>query len=213
MTRRYGLAPDARFPDARFASVDTGDGTGPPQKRSVWRGAVAGLLGGLAGAFVMNKFQELASRAGHGREAPDAAPGGARTGRGPQPAQAETNADDDATVKLATAVNDTLGREPLNRGEKLAAGRAAHYAFGAANGLCYGAAAEIFPWARASAGIPFGLAIWGIADEGIVPAMGLSRGPRQLSARLIAFGCLSHCLFGLTTEAVRRALRGGQILH
>jgi len=35
----------------------------------------------------------------------------------------------------------------------------------------------------------------------------LSRGPREASPGLLAYGFLSHCVFGITTELVRKSIR------
>ena len=175
----------------------------------MWRGVAAGVLGGLAGAWMMNRFQELAASQGNGREVDDAAPGAARGGRGPQPAQAEGHATDDATARLASAVSEPVLGRPLTTHERVRGGSAVHFAFGAASGAAYGALVELWPAAATGAGLPFGMALWAVADEGLVPAMGLSRGPRTLSAATLAYGFASHLVFGLTTEGVRRLVTGG----
>jgi uncharacterized membrane protein YagU involved in acid resistance len=87
------------------------------------------------------------------------------------------------------------------------AGEFVHLAFGAINGALYGLAAELDPRVTAAAGVPFGASVWAVADEGVVPALGLSRGPREASAGLLTFGFLSHCVYGITTELVRKSLR------
>jgi hypothetical protein len=168
---------------------------------------VAGLAGGLAGAWMMNRFQELASGIRGGREASGAAPGEPREGRGPQPAQAAGDASNDATARLASVASElTLGR-PLARDARVRAGSAVHFAFGAGAGMTYGLVGEAWPVATAGLGIPFGLAVWALADEGLVPALGLSRDPRRLAAPVLFYGLLSHVIYGATTDAVRRMIR------
>ena len=174
----------------------------------MWAGAIAGAVAGIAGALAMNQFQRLAARAGRGREADDATVGLPRTGRGPQPAQAIGNASDDATVKIANAALSVVGYRLTDPRAKQVAGEFVHLAFGAINGAVYGAAAELEPRVTAAAGVPFGASVWAAADEGAVPTLGLSRGPRDVSPGLLAFGLLSHCVYGITTELVRRSLRG-----
>ena len=177
-------------------------------KKSALNGALAGALAGVAGALAMNLFQRIAARAGEGREADDATIGLPRTGRGPQPAQAIGNASDDATAKVANAALSAVGYELTEPRAKQMAGEFVHLAFGAINGALYGLAAELDPRVTAAAGVPFGTSVWAIADEGVVPALGLSRGPREASPGLLAYGFLSHCVYGMTTELVRRSLRG-----
>ena len=174
--------------------------------RSTQNSLIAGALAGLAGALAMNQFQRLVAVARGGREAEDATIGAPRTGRGPQPAQALGNASDDATAKVANTVTSAVGY-PLNEPRhRQVAGEFVHLAFGAANGALYGLAARADRRVTAGYGIPFGLFVWAAADEGVVPALGLSRGPREASAGLLAYGFLSHCVYGLTTELVRRRL-------
>ncbi len=176
-------------------------------KRSLCYGACAGALAGVAGALAMNQFQRLAVRAGGGREADDATIGLPRTGRGPQPAQAVANASVDATAMVANAALRSVGYELTNPRARQVAGEFVHLAFGAINGALYGLAAELDGRVTAAAGVPFGASVWAVADEGVVPALGLSRGPRELTPGLLAYGLLSHCVYGVTTELVRRALR------
>jgi putative membrane protein len=176
--------------------------------RSIWAGLLAGAVAGVAGSLAMNQFQRVAASAGGGREAPDATIGIPRTGRGPQPAQALGNASDDATAKLANSVTSAVGKPLTNPRAKQMAGEVVHLAFGALNGALYGALIEMNPRLRSGAGVPFGLAVWAIADEGIVPALGLSRSPRDTSPGLHAYSVASHAIFGATTELVRGALRG-----
>jgi putative membrane protein len=175
--------------------------------RSAAHGALAGALAGVAGALAMNLFQRLAAQTGAGREADDATIGWPRTGRGPQPAQAIGNASDDATARVANAALAVVGYQLTDPRARQMAGEFVHLAFGAINGAAYGLAAELDPRVTAATGVPFGVSVWAAADEGVVPALGLSRGPREASAGLLAYGFLSHCIYGLTTELVRRSLR------
>ena len=174
--------------------------------RALVNAAIAGAVAGIAGSLAMNQFQRLAARAGQGREADDATVGLPRTGRGPQPAQAIGNASDDATARVANAALGLVGTELTDPRAKQMAGEFVHLAFGALNGALYAVAAELDPRVAAGAGAPFGAAVWAVADEGLVPALGLSKGPREASAGLLAYGLLSHFVFGMTTECVRKAL-------
>ena len=176
-------------------------------KRSIWTGLVAGAVAGVVGSLVMNQFQRAAAMAGGGREAPDATLGIPRTGRGPQPAQAIGNASDDATTRVANAVAASVGKPLSDPRAKAMAGEVVHLVFGALNGALYGAIIEMNPRLRAGAGVPFGLAVWALADEALVPALGLSRSPRDTSIGLHAYSAASHAVFGATTEAVRSLLR------
>jgi putative membrane protein len=177
-------------------------------QRSLLTAALAGAIAGVAGSLAMNQFQRVAARVGHGREAGDATVGIPRTGRGPQPAQAIGNASDDATVRVANAALSTVGQPLMSPRAKRVAGEFVHLAFGAVNGALYSVAAELEPRVTAAGGVPFGVGVWAVADEGLVPALGLSRGPHEASTGLLTYGLLSHFIFGMTTECVREALVG-----
>ena len=169
-------------------------------------GIIAGSLAGVAGALAMNLFQRAAARTGGGREAGDATIGIPRTGRGPQPAQALGNASDDSTARVANAMTSAIGYPLRTPGEKQVAGEFVHLAFGALNGALYGAAVHLDPRLRMGGGVPFGLAVWALADEGMVPALGLKRSPADTSPALHAYSCASHMVYGATTELVRSGL-------
>ena len=74
-------------------------------------------------------------------------------------------------------------------------------------GAVYGAAAEFSSEITSGAGLPFGALIWLGADEGVVPLLGLSKSPTEYPLSIHAYALASHLVYGLTTEAVRRAVR------
>ena len=173
------------------------------------KGAVAGLIGGLVASWTMNQFQAAWSKAAEGFEKPHGA-------QSMQPSDAPTSAQatgeskedqDDATVKAARAISENVFGHELKESEKKPAGAAVHYAFGSATGGLYGAAAEIAPQVTAGLGLPFGAAFWIVADEGAVPLLGLSKGPTEYPISTHAYALASHLVYGLTTEATRRAVR------
>ena len=116
--------------------------------------------------------------------------------------------DEPASSQVAGITLAPVVGRPLTEREKELTGPIFHYAFGAAVGAIYGAAAEIQPDAAKAAGIPFGAAVWIIADEIGMPAAGLARRPDAYPPSRHASSFASHLVFGLTVEAVRRALRG-----
>ena len=63
-------------------------------------------------------------------------------------------------------------------------------------------------WKGLAAGLPFGAAFWLLADETAVPLLGLSKGPTEYPLSTYAYALASHLVYGLTAEAVRRAVRG-----
>jgi hypothetical protein len=172
----------------------------------------AGIAGGLAAAAAMNQFQALLSRQA-GREershgAQSLQQGSPRQGVGLElRAAGKDERTDDATERLANVISTNIFDRELTKREKDAAGTVFHYAMGATSGALYGAFAEIAPGATAGAGLPFGVAVWLVADEGVVPAAGLSKSPSEYPLSIHAYSFSSHLVFGLTAEVVRRAVR------
>ncbi len=168
------------------------------------RQAVVGLAGGLLGALAMNLFARAVVNTGNGREADGAAPGGDRAGRGAQPPQAEGHAGDDAAVRVGTAAYRAVTGDEPAREARPWLGSAAHYGFGAGAGMCYALFAGRAPVIRAGFGTLYGTLVWAFADEGVVPALGLSRGPRQLPAGVHLYSLCGHWVYGATLHAVVR---------
>jgi hypothetical protein len=180
---------------------------------NVWKGLAAGVVGGLVASWTMNQFQALWSKLAEGEERSHGAQslqqGHPQKGIGRElQAEGKDEAEDDAAERLANAISVGISDRELTRSEKDAAGTALHYAMGATSGALYGAVAEALPQVTIGAGLPFGVAVWVIADEGIVPAVGLSKSPAEYPLSIHAYSFTSHLVFGLTAELVRRALRG-----
>lgn len=168
-----------------------------------WLGAVAGALGGIAGSWMMVRFNHVV---GGSDEDGGSHPHRRRTA---SPNDTDgTIADEPASSQVASlTAESTIGR-PLTERERQRTGPLFHYAFGAIAGALYGAAAEVKPEYASAGGVPFGAAVWLTADEIGLPAFGLARHPTTypLSRHAAALG--THIVFGLTTEGVRRLLRG-----
>ena len=152
---------------------------------SVWRGAVAGLVGGLLAAGAMSLTHHVL----------------------PKPS-APADEGDDATVKTAEAVTRRLAGRPVPEDKKPLAAQLVHYAFGGGAGAVYGAVAELVPRVTAGFGVPFGLAVWLGAHVITVPALGLAESParRPPASETPELGL--HVVYGAVVELVRRILRG-----
>ncbi len=165
------------------------------------KGALAGAMAGLAGAWAMNEFQALLSKATQKQQ-----DNGARaTVKQPEPTS--SNQEGDATQRIAARiVHAALGRN-LTRQQKNVAGPIVHYAVGCASGALYGTATELSPRLSKGFGLPLGSVLWLAADEIGVPALGLSRPALDypLSSHLSALA--AHTVYGFTTELARRVLR------
>ena len=172
---------------------------------NVGKGLVAGLIGGLVASWTMNQFQALWAKVTESTDSTQGGDSSKRESKGEQ--QQPDEEQDDATVKAASAISEAIFDHELTKGEKKVAGPAVHYAFGTAVGGLYGAAAELAPEVTAGAGLPFGAAFWLTADEAAVPLLGLSKGPTEYPLSTHAYALASHCVYGLTAEVVRRAVR------
>ncbi len=187
-------------------------------KRDVWKGLAAGLVGGLVASWTMNRFQDVWSRlakgsgTSSGNEFQDVwseIAEGAEGSPGKLGSQTESQAEveDDTTVRAASAVSEGLFGHKLTRGQKKVGGTAVHYVLGTGVGGLYGATAEIEPKVTAGVGLPFGAVFWLVVDEGAVPLLGLSKGPTAYPLSTHAYALSSHFVYGLTAEVVRRAVR------
>lgn len=157
--------------------------------KSVWKGAVAGLAGGIAGTLAMTAFQSFWSRAQS--ESPN--------GHGPT--------EEPATVKAACDIAQRVFHRPLTEGEKGHAGLMVHYGFGAMSGAFYGALSELSPVTRMGAGLVFGSGLFVTADEVLVPLLGWSGAPQKYPVTSHLYGWASHAVYGVSSELARRMVR------
>ena len=174
------------------------------KQKSVIKGVVAGMVGGLAAAWVMNEFM-----AGPGQRLQQAAPSDEEN-RQQQPHSPEAKEDapkEDATMKAADAVVHTATGEHLSRPEEERAGPIVHYAFGALTGGVYGGLAEYTPLVRSGFGTGFGGFLVSTADLLAVPALNLGPWPGDQPASAQASPFAAHVVYGVTTELVRRIVR------
>ena len=198
--RREFRRGDARRP-AFVTVTENGSSQGNIQpnvdRSELWKDVVAGVAGGLVASWLMNEFQEYWNDT-------------RRAGQRPGPQSQKHESTDPAanpTVKTANAISRVLVNKPVPRGRQIAAGAAVHYAFGAAAGGLYGLAAGLNPNAGSGLGVPYGTAVWLLADEIGVSAAGLSRPPKEYPPSTHGYAFASHLVFGVTAELVRRAVR------
>jgi uncharacterized membrane protein YagU involved in acid resistance len=179
---------------------------------SITKGLAAGVAGGLVASLVMNQFQAVLGKLMQGESRSHGAQslqdGSPDSGIGRELQERGSDApDDNAAVRTGTAVSEFVFDHKLSKPEKEVAGAIAHYAMGATSGAIYGACAELVPLTTMAEGLPFGAAVWAIADEAVVPALGLSRSASEYPLSTHAYSLASHLVFGLTTEVVRRNIR------
>jgi len=161
----------------------------------VVKGIIAGVAGGLLASLVMEQFQFVWSKASEAIR-------GASEGEKPKGRKAEP-----ATVKAAQSISKNVFGKKLPKSRKKLAGEIVHYAVGTASAAIYGAAAEASPVTTIGDGLAFGTAVWLLADEISVPALGLSKGPTKFPLSTHVYALVSHLVYGWTTEMVRRAVR------
>jgi putative membrane protein len=156
----------------------------------IWRGVLAGLIGGVVAAGAMSVVHKSLARIS--------------TGAGQQTPPTNQHQDDDATVKVADGFARWFLHRPLREDTKPLAGNVVHYAFGASVGALYGGGADVVPRVTTAVGLPFGVAVWLGAHVITVPALGLAEPPtrRPLSKEGLEFGL--HLVYGAVTELMRR---------
>ena len=154
-------------------------------KQNLWKGFLAGALGGLAASFAMSQFHALFQKAG----------------------SAALQSGDDSTVKAASAVSRTVFHHELTLDQKKFAGPLVHYSFGANVAAIYGITAELAPRMSTGWGIPFGAAVWLGAHVITVPALGLSDPVTHSEPRAEALEFGAHLVYGAVVEGLRRFLR------
>jgi putative membrane protein len=178
----------------------------------VIKGLAAGMVAGLVGAAVMNQVQKslgkmiTSDERSHGAQSLQTGAPGHGAGAILEREGVEDESDDSTERLVQTAAVGVTG-SALDRKSKEAAGTGVHYAFGLSAGAAYGLAAEMMPMSTVGAGMPYGAAIWLLADEIAVPALGLSKSAPEYSAPVHLVSFASHLVFGLTTELVRRGIR------
>jgi hypothetical protein len=166
---------------------------------NIFKGMLAGAVGGLVAAWTMNEFQKAWAAA------EKQITGGQQ---GQQDGEKSGDDTEDATTRTADRISQALQGRHLTRDEKKQAGPVVHYAFGALMGAVYGASVEVNPAANALAGIPFGAILFAAADEVVLPVLGLSNKPAAYPLSTHVYGLVSHAVYGMTTETVRRIVRG-----
>ena len=164
--------------------------------REIWKGAAAGAVGGLVASWVMNEFSSVLTKITE-----------ASTNGNKRKSQGNGQQQEDPTIVTAEKITETFAGIRLSKDQKKIGGTVVHYAFGATMGAVYGAATEIRPEVHSLAGLPYGMALFLVADEVAVPLLGLAKKPTEypLSSHLSGLG--QHLVYGVTTELVRRTLR------
>jgi putative membrane protein len=146
---------------------------------SVIKGALAGLTGGIAGSAVKIAVQKIIP-----------------------PRTAEQTS---ASLVLA----ERAAAHPLSEIEKRVRAHGRNWAFGAIAGAVYGVAVEMEPKAAAWSGAAFGLTLNRFTHESLLAKTGVIKPTTRQSTRERQSEWVSHAVYGVTTEMVRRLVRRG----
>lgn len=149
------------------------------RKRSILKGALAGLVGGIVGSGAKIVAEKLYPPRTAGQTPPP------------------------------VALAERLAGHPLAPDQQEAALQGIHWAFGALAGAAYGAAVELEPKAAAWRGAAFGLTLNKIAHNTMLPRMGLAEQPVRQRTQQRQSEWITHAVYGVTTDLVRRMVRKG----
>lgn len=147
------------------------------RERSILKGAVAGMIGGLAGAGAKMVADKIFPPRVQGQTPPP--------------------------VILA----EQVAGHSLPEGQKQAATQGIHWGFGAAAGAVYGAMVEVEPSLGAWKGAAFGVTLNKLTHESLLPKLGLAAPKEEQPAQERISEWVTHAVYGIFTEAVRRAVR------
>jgi hypothetical protein len=163
-----------------------------PHKPSPLGALARGLFAGAAGAGVQSLFFRATANVAPGQS---------------EPSERETKPDGQDETELQTVsrrfAEGLMQRGPLEGAAKNRAASAAHFLFGAAWGGLYGLWRES---GRAPASL-FGLAVWMLSDNLILPLFRLSAWPHRYSLKEHAYAAEAHIVYGLSTAAAYALLR------
>lgn len=149
----------------------------PLHERSLLKGALAGLIGGLVATAAKTLGEKIYPPRTHGE---------------PEPPE---------------VLAERVAGHSLSSSGKAVAAETIHWGFGALAGTAYGVLAEFYPAATAKEGASFGLTLAALTHESALPALGLSAEPAEQTTREHTSEMITHVIFGVTTEVVRSLVR------
>jgi len=149
------------------------------RERSILKGALAGLVGGLVGAGAKALAERVFPPRVQGQVAPP--------------------------VVLA----EQVAGHTLGNGERAVATQGIHLAFGALSGAVYGVLVEVEPSLGAWHGAAFGVALNRITHEWLLPRMGLAADRSEQPTQERISEWVTHAVYGVVTDTVRRGVREG----
>lgn len=175
-------------------------GIGSDNREFSWcRALTSGVIGGLVGTIVMTQFQSAWNKASQELKS--------KCHGEPSTSEAQSGEEkEDATMKAAGKVASLAGRE-ISHETKKRLGPVVHYGFGTVQGAAYGTVVEAFGGEGGLlAGLIFGAALFALADEVAVPALGLSGKPSEFPLPTHLYALAAHLVYGLSSEIARKGL-------
>ena len=176
----------------------------------LWKGVAAGLVGGLAASWAMNRFQEVWSRlAEANEESPDnrSSQKASTLEADQREQQADSDALGDTTVRAASAISEGLFQHKLTgargKGAKGKGSGRCHYTASSQRGRVVRRATANSPLShRRGWAVPFGYLL---ASRGRGHAIARLRKDLRVSVSRPTFTLsLSHLVYGLTAEPAGR---------
>jgi hypothetical protein len=151
---------------------------------------VKGAIAGAVATWVMDRVTNVM----YNRERPEIkrAENEARGGR---------TAYETAAERAAVVVGSRLNDDQAER-----AGMLIHWALGIGAGAVYAVVRRRMGFMGKTAGTVFGTGFWALMDEGVVPMLGLTPGPRAFPWQTHARGLAGHLSFGTVAEGTLRVL-------
>ena len=171
----------------------------PSRRPSLWKGAVAGLAGGLVGTWVKSKAEPVLQEVGETLYPPTLAQR-ARLG-----ADVKNHPERMPPAELAQDVTDAFD-VTLSRDQTLTAQGGIHWAFGTSAGVAYGVLAEV-SGAEVGLGVPAAAALFAGTHGSTLPALGLQASPARMPTAWWVWELGSHLVYGVTVDLVRRGVR------
>jgi putative membrane protein len=145
--------------------------------RSIAKGAVAGLIGGILATAVKSAVEKAYPPQAHGEPKPSA------------------------------LLDRKIAGHELSLRQKQIAQTTLHWSFGAAAGAAYGAVAEYYPPATSKQGASFGIALVALTHDNTLPIFGSIAKPEAGSTRERSSELASNIAYGIVTETVRSIVR------
>lgn len=144
---------------------------------ALWRGALAGLIGGIAGSAAKLLVEKIIPPRAQDQKAPP--------------------------VVLAEKVSGHALAKPEREAAKLGM----HWTFGPLAGAAYGAAVEFEPELTARHGAAFGMGLNGFTHKNLLPLLGLEAPVKEQPKLERLSEVASHIVYGVVTETVRKFIR------